>query len=148
MVDEAIFNAPEIAEAVSGFQTLFGGPGALGTLHTIDVGRGDNLLSIHRAAIEIELQICRHVVGGRVDGPGRAHDDVPVRKRSLAVGVIKRGRRTGSRLEVCRGLHPNRIEKILLHKVFEPLARYFLDHVGSDRRTCVAIGHARPGTPA
>ncbi len=99
------------------------------------------------AAIEIELEIRRHVVGGRVDGPGRAHDDVRVRKRSRAVGVIKRGRRTGSRLEVCRGLHPNGIEKILLHKVFEPLARYFLDDVGRDRRTCVAIGHARTGMP-
>jgi len=107
VINETIFNAPEITETVSCFQTLFGGPSALGILHAIDLVGGDHQLSIRRAAIEIELQICRHVVGGRVDGPGWAHDDMRVRKGSLAARMIKRGRRTWCGLEVGRSLHPD-----------------------------------------
>ena len=63
-------------------------PGARGSFHTIDVGCGQDWLPVDRAAIEIELHVRGHVVGGGIDGAGGTLEDVPVGIRRFAVVVI------------------------------------------------------------
>ena len=115
-------DAPVVAQAVAGLHSILRGPRARRDFHAIDVGRGNNLLSACCAAVQIKLQVCRHIVGGGIDRSRRTHQDVPILVRSLAVIVIKRRGRAGGRLEIRRSLHSDRQEEILLHEVFELLA--------------------------
>ena len=104
VIHEALMDAPEIAQSVAGLHSILRGPRARRDFHAIDVGHRNNLPSAHSAAVQIELQVGRHIVGRGIDRSCRTHQNVPIRIGSHAVIVIKRGGLAGSRLEICRSL--------------------------------------------
>jgi hypothetical protein len=141
-------DAGVVAEAVSGLQPLLRLPGAGGGFHAIDVGCGENRLSIHCAAVEIEREIGGHVIRRGVDGAGGTLEDVPVGIRSFAVVVIEGSELRGWLFEIRCRLHAEGQKEILSDVVFEAPARELFDDVRGDGRSGVAIGHAGSGRPA
>ena len=148
VIDEAVVDAGVVAEAVTGFQALLSLPGASGSFHAIDVGCGQDRLSVDRAAIEIELHVRGHVIGGSIDGAGGTLEDVPVGIRCFAVVLIEGSELRRRLLEIGGRLHADGQEEVLRDVVLEALAGELFNDVGGDGRTGVAIGHAGSRRPA
>ena len=87
-VNEAVLDAPVVTQTKSSCESFFGCPCPRGDVHAINGISRYDFSAVHDAALEMDLNVNPHVIGGSVDRARRTIENLPV---SVRRGVVPSG---------------------------------------------------------